>query len=369
MANFVSADGYPFDLGVENGGHKIISLLQFSSRGGTKGTADLNESQLWLSRGLVWYYAFNHEEAIYCFKKALDVGDNPVMAHYFIGASNGPNYNMPTMTKDAFPSATEAFANARRAKELSEDLEIREYLTNVEVDLVDALQCRFPDPTTLRNGEGNPVTVEPIEQDTNAFADAMCKVYEKHPTDTNVAALYAEALLNKNPWRLWDLNTGQPTKHAVVAQRVLEQALAAAPNHPGLNHFFVHLMEMSPTPEVSLRCCGVLRKCFPSAGHLIHMPSHIYVLLGMYREATEANIAAWEVDEVYVKKEGIFNFYTGYRVHNMHFISYAAMFAGLLQRFAASFLLVATCIQRCRVDILHFSRVCLMSFACKASTQ
>jgi hypothetical protein len=99
------------------------------------------------------------------------------------------------------------------------------------------------------------------------------------------------------------------------------------------------------------------------------MPSHIYVLLGMYREAAEANIAAWEVDEVYVKKEGIFNFYTGYRVHNMHFISYAAMFAGLSQRLQRLFLLVATCIKRCRVDILHFSRVCLTSFACKASTQ
>jgi tetratricopeptide (TPR) repeat protein len=330
MTSFVSADGYPFDLGVENGGHRTISLLQFSSKSGTTGIADLNECQLWLARGLVWYFAFNHEEAIHCFKKALDIGDNPVMAHYFISASNGPNYNTETMNKDAFPSATEAFVHSRRAKELCEDPEIRRHLTSVEVDLVDALQCRFADPSTLKNAEGNPVTVEPIEQDTDGFADAMRKLYDKYPDDINVAALYAESLLSKSPWRLWDLNTGLPKEHTVVAQRVLETALAAAPNHPGLNHFFVHLMEMSPTPEASLPCCGVLRQYFPSAGHLIHMPSHIYVLLGMYREAAEANIAAWEVDEVYVKKEGIFNYYTGYRIHNMHFISYAAMFAGMV---------------------------------------
>lgn len=330
MTEFVSSDGYPFDLGVENGKHKIISLQEFSSRSNPNASDELNASQLWLSRGLMWYYAFNHEEAIQCFEKALEIGDNPVMAHYFISASNGPNYNTETMNKDDFPSATAAFTHARRAKELTLDQSIRTALTSMELDLVDALQCRFNDPATLKNPEGLPVTTEPIEQNTDAFTDAMRAVYEKYPDDPNVAALYAESLMNKGPWRLWDLNTGQPTDQARLAQTVIEKALQIAPNHPGLNHFFVHLMEMSPTPEASLPSCAVLRKYFPAAGHLIHMPSHIYVLLGMYKEAAEANIEACAVDELYVRKEGIFNYYTGYRIHNMHFISYAAMFAGEL---------------------------------------
>jgi tetratricopeptide (TPR) repeat protein len=328
MASFISADGYPFDLGVENGAHKIIALQEFSSQSNPAGATDLNTCQLWLSRGLLWYYAFNHEEAIQCFKKALELGDNPVMAHYYISASNGPNYNTCTMNKDDFPSATDAFTHARLAKELLNFPEIRSHVTELEVDLVEALQCRFKDPATLLTEEGVPVTNEPIEQNTDAFTQAMLRVYFKYPEDPNVAALYAESLMNKGPWRLWDLNTGKPSGHALLAQRVLEKALKIAPNHPGLNHFYVHLMEMSPTPEVCLPSCAVLRKYFPSAGHLIHMPSHIYVLLGMYQDAAEANIDAWEVDEVYVKKEGIFNYYTGYRIHNMHFISYAAMFAG-----------------------------------------
>ena len=325
MASFISSDGYPFDLGVENGGHKIISLLEFSTKDASNNTNELNTSQLWLSRGLLWYFAFNHEEAILCFQKALEIGDNSVMAHYFISACNGPNYNTEMMNIKDFPSATDAYQHAKKAMELANDSEIRKYLSDIEYDLVIALQCRFKDPSTLPAD-----STDPVEQETDAFIEAMLGVYNKYPNDPNVAALYAEALMNKGPWRLWDLNTGTPSPHAVLTQEVIERALVLAPNHPGLNHFFVHLMEMSPRPELALPSCAVLRKYFPSAGHLIHMPSHIYVLLGMYQDAAEANIEAVVVDEVYVRKEGIFNYYTGYRIHNMHFISYAAMFAGIL---------------------------------------
>lgn len=320
MASFVSPDGYPFDLGVERGGHKIISLLSFSSKTNGIG-AELNESQLWLNRGLVWYFGFNHEEAIQCFQKALELGDNPVMAHYGISVCHAPNYNTETMNRDAFPSATDAFQNCKKAVELLANADVRASLSEVEIALVEALPCRFVDPS-----ECDPA--EPVEQNTDAYAETMRLVHERFPEDPNVGCLYAESLMNKSPWQMWDLNTGEPTSQAVIAQDLLVKGLKIAPNHPGLNHFMIHLMEMSPHPEVSLPSCAVLRKYFPSVGHLIHMPSHIYVLLGMWQEAADANIEAWAVDDVYVKKEGIFNYYTGYRIHNLHFISYASMFAG-----------------------------------------
>ena len=346
MASFVSSDGYPFDLGVENGGHKTISLMEFSSTVSAQSPGELTTCQLWMSRGLLWYFAFNHEEAIQCFQKALEIGDTSVMAHYFISACNGPNYNTETMNKDAFPSASEAYNHAKMAHEMILVSGVQDSLTEIEIDLVKAMQCRFSDPATLLNAAGAPVTSEPIEQNTAAFAAAMREVYQRYPEDPNVASLYAEALMNYCPWRLWDLNTGTPCEQALLAQEVLEKGLKTAPNHPGLCHLYVHLMEMSPRPEASLPACAVLRKYFPSAGHLIHMPSHIYVLLGMYQEAADANIEAWQVDEVYVKKEGIFNYYTGYRIHNMHFISYAAMFAGRISNmlFLYTFFFFKLCI-------------------------
>lgn len=323
MAGFVSSDLYKFDLGVENGGHITISLPKFSCKSTEyqpEGT--LNQTQLWLSRGLVWYYAFNHEEAIHCFEKALKLGGNPIMAHYFISLCHGPNYNTESMNRDQFPSAKDAFEQSHKALRLLKE-EDHSYLSEVEVALVEALPCRFNNPDSEEF-----LGVELLEQNTDAYAQVMNEVYDRFPDDPNVACMYAEALLNKSPWHLWDLNTGLATPHAILAEEVLQKALLLAPNHPGLNHFMVHLMEMSPHPEVCLPSCAVLRKYFPSAGHLIHMPSHIYVLLGMWQEAADANMEAWAVDDMYVEKEGIYNYYTGYRLHNLHFISYAGMFAG-----------------------------------------
>jgi len=323
MTAFVAADLYKFDLGVENGGHLTISLPIFSSKSKEyqqEGT--LNQTQLWLSRGLVWYYAFNHEESILCFKKALELGGNPVMAHYFISLCHGPNYNTETMNRDQFPSAKDAYQESQTALALLK--EDSSYLSEVEIALVEALPCRFNNPDS-EEFQG----LDAIDQNTDVYAEAMLTIYQRFPEDPNVACMYAEALLNKSPWHLWDLNTGLATPHAILAEEVLQKALVIAPNHPGLNHFMVHLMEMSPHPEASLASCAVLRKYFPSAGHLIHMPSHIYVLLGMWQEAADCNIEAWKVDDVYVEKEGIYNYYTGYRLHNLHFISYAGMFAGM----------------------------------------
>jgi tetratricopeptide (TPR) repeat protein len=365
MATFMERVHYPFDLGLrENEGNNDLQLLHFSSGESSEylvtelgRSGAYNEVQIWLSRGLVWYYGFNHEEAIYCFEKALNLDKNCVMAHYGISISHGPNYNTETMNRDTFPSATAAFEHCQKALSLLSNEDIRAHLSEIEIGLVEALACRFKDPATFDADISTetaaaadpsshsspsstsssplpptpPIEQLPIEQNTDEFAEAMRQLYDRYPTDPTVAAMYAEALMNKSPWELWNLTTGVPEPYTLIAHTVLDAALEIAPNHPGLNHFKIHLMEMSPTPELSLASCAVLRKVCPSAGHLIHMPSHIYVLLGMWQEAVEANKEAAAVDELYVLKEGIYNYYTGYRIHNLHFIAYAAMFAGQFQ--------------------------------------
>ena len=188
--------------------------------------------------------------AIFCFNKALDINPSSALGHYGIALSHGPNYNTPFMTRDSFPSGEAAYSHAQLANELICDPEIKSKLSLVEIALIEALRCRF---NPVAEGEVQ------IEQNTLAYIDALSVVYEKYGDIPCVASMYAEALMQTSPWKLWDLDTGTPTAHASRAKIVLEKALASAPHHPGLNHFYIHLMEMSPTPEVTLASCNALR--------------------------------------------------------------------------------------------------------------
>lgn len=165
-----------------------------------------------------------------------------------------------------------------------------------------------------------------------AYAEAMALVYKKYPEDLDVAALYADAVMNLSAWDLWDLKTGEPTPGArsLEAKAVLDAALAneAAYAHPGILHLYVHLMEMSKTPEVALVAADHLRTLCPDAGHLVHMPSHLDILVGDYRRAIASNADACLADEKYLSEYGGDNFYTFYRLHDYHSLIYAAMFAG-----------------------------------------
>ena len=165
----------------------------------------------------------------------------------------------------------------------------------------------------------------------------MRDVYARFPDDLDVATLFAEALMNRTPWQLWDLTSGEPASGAdtVEAIGVLEAALArmeAAGDglHPGLLHMYIHLMEMSPHPERALRVGDRLRDLVPDAGHLIHMPTHIDVLCGHYNDVVVGNQKAIEADRKYLEREGPLNFYSLYRCHDYHFRIYGAMFLGQL---------------------------------------
>lgn len=314
MSAFVE---YEFNLGITSDNiHHIIEPSCYPSN---------ITQQLWLKRGFIWYYSFNHEEAINCFNEALQINNLCPIACYGISISHGPNYNTKYMTKDDFPSAELAYIYCKKANDIiKENKLIYSHLTSIEIDLIEALQCRY-------NYVDSNTPGEQFNHNIHEYINALEIVYNKYPDNACVGSMYVEALLNTNPWKHWDLTTGLPSEPAVKARNILSRLLQLHPYHPGLNHFNIHLLEMSPYPEEALPSCDVLRyNCVPDAGHLIHMPSHIYILLGMYDDAAQCNIEAIRADEKYHIKAGNMNYYTGYRIHNIHFVSYAAMFSGNL---------------------------------------
>ncbi|MFD0979804.1 hypothetical protein [Tropicimonas aquimaris] len=278
------------------------------------------EAQDAFNQGIVWLYGYNHEEAAACFERAIAADPDCGMAHWGVAYAIGPNYNKPW----EFFDAEERVATLDRAhKALSEATALRESLSAVENDLIAALAERFPtDPA-----------IEDYDPWNDDFSEAMEKVYAAHPDDRDVVSIYAEAHMNRTPWLLWSLKTGKPAEGATTerAKDALERAFGEHPdawNHPGLLHMYIHLMEMSPTPEVALRHGDRLVDLVPASGHLVHMATHIDLLCGDYQNVISRNRRAAAVDRAYEAYAGAQNFYTVYRIHNVHFEAYGAMFLG-----------------------------------------
>lgn len=283
---------------------------------------DSAQAQLWFDRGLVWAYAFNHDEAVRCFERALEHDGDLAVARWGIAYAVGPNYKKAW---DAFDPVELDEALRRARAELASAAAGRASAT--ERALIDALSLRFPtddpsDDAALRGAHA-------------AYADAMVSVAARLPRDVDVQALAADALLNVSAWELWDSTTGQPAAGSRVeeATAILEAALAgtAGQAHPGVLHLYIHAMEMSAHPELALPAADLLRGLVPDAGHLQHMPSHIDVLCGDYRASVVANQAAVAADRLFVADAGPLNFYSLYRAHDLHFVVYSAMFEGRFQ--------------------------------------
>ncbi|PHH69322.1 hypothetical protein CDD82_7828 [Ophiocordyceps australis] len=298
------ADDYPYRLGSH---HRPIATAS-------------KDAQRWFDRGLIWCYGFNHEEAVRCFEKALEADAAMAMSHWGLAYALGPNYNKPW---DLF-GRRERQATARRTHQ-AVDMARQCASSPLEVALADALAHRYPcrEP---------PVDKDDVCARGRAYADAMLAVARRFPDDLDVAALSADALMNLTPWKLWDICTGRPAPGArtLEAKQLLEEALArpGGNTHAGLLHFYIHLMEMSQTPEAALPAADALGGLVPDAGHLQHMPSHIYILVGAYAKAIAANTAAIAADDKFAARHGAVNFYTLYRSHDVHFRMYAAMLAG-----------------------------------------
>lgn len=279
-----------------------------------------DDAQIWFNRGLTWVYAFNHEESVRCFEQAVAHDPACGMAYWGLAFARGPNYNKPWEVfdeQDLRTTLEQTYRASRQARANAADA------APVEQALIDAIQCRY---------QKDDVDRDHAAARNQAYADAMAAVYRAFPDDLDVATLYADALMNLTPWKLWDLYTGQPSPGArtLEAKTVLERALTreGADQHPGLLHMYIHLVEMSSAPELGLEAADRLRGLIPDAGHLQHMPSHLDILIGDYRRSIAANTEAVRADEKFLARSGPYNFYTFYRLHDHHSLIYAAMFAG-----------------------------------------
>jgi tetratricopeptide (TPR) repeat protein len=282
-------------------------------------TTSSKDAQIWFDRGLVWTYAFNHEEAVRCFHKAIVYDPSCAMTYWGLAYALGPNYNKPWDVfdvEDLVTSVKRTHIAAAQAKAYADAA------SPVERALIEALQFRYmqKSPTadfSIWNQE---------------YAQAMGSVYQDFPNDLDVATIYVDALMNLTPWEMWDIATGKPATGArtLEVKDVLEKTLSqdGGTRHPGVLHLYIHLMEMSSAPETALTVADHLRGLVPDAGHLNHMPSHLDILCGDYRRAIASNSDAIQSDAKFLARDGPLNFYTLYRSHNYHFRIYAAMFSG-----------------------------------------
>ncbi|KAI2603156.1 TPR domain protein [Hypoxylon fragiforme] len=317
-------------------------------------------ARTWVNRGLIWSYGFNHEESVKCFERAIACDAECVLAYWGLAYVLGPNYNKPwdffdpveleAVMRRTHGVVDQALVLAKGGEDDDDDGKKEgSKVTPVERALVEALKFRYPHGHSAGEGEGDEKEKEKEgkgNRDRNfpiwnaRYADAMGAVYRRFPTDLDVATLYVDAMMNLTPWQLWDIHTGSPAPGArtLECKAVLERSMAQnnengdGSRHPGLLHLYIHLMEMSTTPEAALPAANTLRDLVPDAGHLDHMPTHIDVLVGDYQRAMSSNQTAIIADDLFFSHPSLSSeppgFYTLYRMHDLHFRLYAAMFAG-----------------------------------------
>ncbi|MEM7112718.1 MAG: hypothetical protein AAF614_09805 [Chloroflexota bacterium] len=289
-------------------------------------------AQRWFDRGLVWLYGFNHEESIRCFEKAVGIDPTCAMAWWGIAYAHGPYINKEWR----FYAADELAATLKTVAAAIEQAQT--YVvsgTAVEQALVGAIGQRYQSETA--------VSLPELNSWHDDYAAAMADVYAQFPDDLDVIALYAEAMMMRTPWKLWDVVTGEPMVGAdtLTMTAVLERGMSLVeaqnlPPHPGIAHMYIHTMEMSPFPERALRAADGLRNLVPDSGHLNHMPSHIDVLCGHYYEAVVASEKAIAADNKYLAQIGRFGQYTAACCHDHHLMMFAAMFLGQFRPAIAS---------------------------------
>ncbi len=264
-------------------------------------------AQRWFDQGLVLLYAFNHDEAIRCFREAARLDPDCAMAWWGIAAANGPHINFPMVPPERDAAAREALARA---------LPLVDRVGAVERDLIEAQSLRWgPAPVADR---------APLDL---AYAQAMSAVRERHPEDADVGTLCAEAWMDLQPWDMWTVD-GVPKGQTLRIVEMLETALRQQPSNPGANHLYIHTMEASNEPGRATAAADRLRDLVPGAGHLRHMPAHIYIRTGRYADASQANIQAQAADEKHRARFPRDGFIQVYVAHNSHFLAFSSMMEG-----------------------------------------
>ena len=265
------------------------------------------EAQQFFDEGLALLYGFNHDEAFRSFARAAALDDRAPMPHWGMALALGTNINDPAPAERVAKAYTHLAAARERAANGSA----------VEQELIAALARRY-----VENPTGDQSALE------QAYSDAMGEVAARYPEDADVQTLYAESLMNLRPWRLYDAE-GKPAPGTDRIVATLERVLAQHPEHPGANHYYIHAVEASKTPWRASESAKRLETLVPGAGHLVHMPAHIYIRTGQYARSAKSNADAARVDEGYFKLAGQQGMYPAmYYGHNLQFESAAAMFAG-----------------------------------------
>lgn len=270
-------------------------------------TSKNSEAQTFFDQGLKLTYAFNHAEAHRSFMESSRLDPNAAMAHWGQAYTLGPNINDPLPDADRKAKALEAMKKAKKAVTGA---------TAKEQALIGALEARYSSDSTIEIADLN-----------MAYMEAMAKVAKKFPDDANVQVLYAASVMNTVPWNYWD-QEGNPSPNIAEAKAALEKAIAIDPKNPGAHHYYIHMVEL-PKPDLAVPSAEALGELMPSAGHIVHMPSHIYIRVGRYLDAVESNQKAILADEDYISQcysQGMYPL--GYYPHNIHFLWSAASLLG-----------------------------------------
>ncbi len=262
-------------------------------------TTNKARAQTFFNQGLKLTYAFNHAEAHRSFMEASRLDPDAAMTFWGQAYALGPNINDPLPDDERKTKCNEALA---RAMKLSKNVSQKEQA------LINALDARYSQDLGAAVAKLN-----------LAYMEAMEEVLEKFPEDANVQVLYAAAVMNTVPWDYWDAE-GNPSPNIAEAKAALEKAMEINPDHPGAHHYYIHMVEL-PKPDLAVPSADKLGGLMPAAGHIVHMPSHIYIRVGRYKDAVTANQAAILADEDYISQcysQGMYPL--GYYPHNIHFL-------------------------------------------------
>lgn len=287
-----------------------------------------DSAQYWFNYGLNWCYGFNQEEGVTCFQKALQYDPQCAMAHWGVAYAAGPFYNYAWCDfSDEEASRCTRFCHhhIQLAQQFASNT-----TTSVEKGLIDALADRIQKP--------HPVSQIEFNRWDDDYSNAMRLVYKEHSDNHDVAALFAEAMMTRTPWKLWDVYKGEPPPATDTYEilEVLETSIRKLRQqnqkpHPAILHLHIHALEMSDYPERALESADSLQDLCPDAGHLNHMSGHIYVLCGDYKKARVASEKAIKADDMYLDYAGPYNFYTTARCHDLHLMMYTCMLSGQYQ--------------------------------------
>ncbi|MBS0377303.1 MAG: hypothetical protein JSS29_02365 [Proteobacteria bacterium] len=268
------------------------------------------QAQAYFDQGLRLMYAFNHDEATRSFAKAAELDPRCAACYWGVALTVGPNYNFTEVDAVRVRVAFDALAQARAHEDQA---------SAVERGLIEALAVRHPAAQAPDHAQGQELL--------KAYAAAMQALAAQFPGDDDVQVLTAEAQMTVHAWKLWTPD-GQPVADTAAIEERLERVLARNPHHPGANHYYVHVMEESPTPGKALAAASALTGMMPAAGHLEHMPAHIMQRVGRYEDAAEANRRGAAADRAYLAQTDAPDYYPMYYAHNEEFLAYSASMEG-----------------------------------------